>query len=197
MHSPHLARDTYFSGHFVSRCIFVRCLSTDWLIDGKTCVNTGSPSVHRFLSETNSSSLMDKCDCGFLTMEVYLEAEMPGAPQSENIPGGCRKMLRASWQTGNACPSPSPAPWVSPICTIDWFIRQQDSHLVYLEPSSSKRLNPASLWFPVFTSRSFQSDFSSVHLAYRTQSTYLPTAGDLHHVHSYGSRILLCKLGHT
>lgn len=32
-------------------------------------------------------------------------------------------------------------------------------------------------------SQSFQSTFSSVHLAYRTPSTYLPKAGDLDHVY--------------
>lgn len=52
-----------------------------------------------------------------------------------------------------------------------WLLYQaQVFPLVYLESSSSRRLNAASfLWASVFTSRSFQSDFRSVHLAYRTR----------------------------
>lgn len=86
-------------------------------------------------------------------------------------PGKCPPFLRSP-----------PCGYLPSALSIDWFISQQVSLLVYLEPSFSRRLNPAScLWFSVPTSWSFQSDFNSVHLAYKTQGTYLPTAGALPH----------------
>lgn len=123
--------------------------------------------------------------CGFSA--VYLRGEKPGASQHEHVLEVGVSSIPVRSQEHPAGPGmpalpPLPSLWVSPICAIDWFISQQVSLLVYLEPSFSRRLNPAScLWYSVPTSRSFQSDFTSVSLAYKTWGTYLPTAGDLQH----------------
>lgn len=83
-------------------------------------------------------------------------------------------------------PHPLPARFLPgpAICGIDWFIGRQASLSVYLELSSNRRLNTACLVLVTFGLHitKFSITVQQCAFSLHTPSSYLPQAGDLHHI---------------